>query len=107
MKSRRPAPAPNLRRIVIEFVALCALHFVLLQILARAHVLEHLLAPGPGSRLALAITAAFLLLRLFLLVFAPGWLLARVWLWMTRPTPCPTPPDRGCVPSAERKPPEI
>ncbi len=79
---RRP---PTLRRILIEAVALVAAHFALLQILARVSLLEHLLAPGADSRLALGVTASFLLLRLFFFVFAPGWLLARLWLWATRP----------------------
>ena len=97
MKKRR-RPPPTLRRIVIEFAALAALHLILLHILARAHILEHLLAPGPGSRLALALTAAFFLLRLFLLLFGPGWLLARLWLWMTlSPNPVVSPEARaGC-----------
>lgn len=82
MKSRRPPP--TLRRILLEFGALALLHFVLLGILSRVRVMEHLLAPGPGSRFALAITAVFLLLRLFLLMFAPGWLLARLWLLLSR-----------------------
>ncbi len=80
---RRPPPTP--RRIVLEFLALVALHWALLHLLAEARVLEHLLAPGPGSRVALAATGFFLLLRLFLLVFGPAWLLARLWLWATRP----------------------
>lgn len=79
---RRP---PTLRRILLEGAALVAGHFVLLQILARVNLLEHLLAPGADSRFALGVTAAFLLLRVFLFVFAPGWLLARLWLWATRP----------------------
>ncbi len=79
--SRRP---PTLRRILLEAAALVAVYYALLQILARMNLLEHLLAPGAGSRFALAVTAAFLLLRVFLFVFAPGWLLARFWLWATR-----------------------
>jgi hypothetical protein len=78
---RRP---PTIRRILIEAAALGAVHLVLLQILARVDLLEHLLAPGADSRLALGVTAAFLLLRVFLFVFAPGWLLARLWLRATR-----------------------
>lgn len=77
--------APSLRRILIEAAVLVAVHFVLLQILARVNLLEHLLAPGADSRVALGVTAVFLLLRVFLFVFAPGWLLARLWLWATRP----------------------
>ena len=76
--------APSLRRILIEAAVLVAVHFVLLQILARVNLLEHLLAPGADSRFALGVTAAFLLLRVFLFVFAPGWLLARLWLRATR-----------------------
>ena len=77
--------SPSLRRILVEAVSLVAVHFALLLLLARVNLLEHLLAPGAGSRFALAVTAVFLLLRLFLLVLAPGWLLARIWLWATRP----------------------
>ena len=79
---RRP---PTLRRILIEAAVLIAVHFALLQLLARANLLEHLLAPGADSRVALGVTAAFLLLRVFVLVLTPGWLLARLWLWATPP----------------------
>lgn len=79
---RRP---PSLRRILIEAVVLVVVHAVLLHVLARVHLLEHLLAPGAGSLVALPVTAVFLLLRLFLLVFAPGWVIARLWLWATQP----------------------
>ena len=77
--------APSLRRILIEAAVLVAVHFVLLQILARVNLLEHLLAPGADSRFALGVTAVFLLLRVLLFVFTPGWLLARLWLWATQP----------------------
>jgi hypothetical protein len=56
----------------------------LLQGLAKARLLEHLLAPGSHSYWALVATAAFLLLRGFLYVFGLGWLTARLWLWSTR-----------------------
>jgi hypothetical protein len=78
-------PPPTLRRILLEFAALALLHFALLEVLARVRVLDHLLAPGPGSRAALAVTAFFLLLRFFLLTLAPSWLAARLWLYFTRP----------------------
>lgn len=78
--------APTLRRILLEAAVLVVVHFVFLQGLARVNLLEHLLAPGADSRLALGVTATFLLLRVFLLVFAPGWLLARLWFWVTRPS---------------------
>lgn len=76
--------APSLRRILIEAAVLVAVHFVLLQILARVNLLEHLLAPSADSHVALGVTAVFLLLRVFLFVFAPGWLLVRLWLRVTR-----------------------
>jgi hypothetical protein len=76
--------APSLRRIFLEAAVLVVAHFILLQGLARVNLLEHLLAPGADSRLALGVTAAFLLLRVFLLVLAPGWLLVRLWFWTTR-----------------------
>jgi hypothetical protein len=81
---KRRSPPPTLRRILVEFGVLAVLHFTLLCLLSRMRVMEHLLAPGPGSRVALALTAAFLLLRFFLLVLAPGWLLARLWLLFSR-----------------------
>ena len=83
---RRLFPAP-LRRILLETVALLALHFVFVQILARVRLLEHLLAPGPGSWFALGVTGMFMALRFFLCLFAPAWFLARLWLLMSRPRP--------------------
>ena len=88
---RRP---PTLRRILIESSALVAVHYALLQILARVNLLEHLLAPGANSRFALFVTAAFLLLRVFVLVLTPGWLLARLWLWATATQRRQTQPSR-------------
>lgn len=87
-------PPPTLRRVLIEAAVLVAVHFVLLQILARVNLLEHLLAPGADSRFALVITAVFLLLRFFLLVCAPGWLLVRLWLWATATERRRTQPSR-------------
>lgn len=83
-KSRRPPP--TVRRILAEAGALVAIHFLLLHALARANVLHHLLSPGPDAMVALAITASFLLLRIFLLVFGLGWLAARLWLCWSRPS---------------------
>ncbi len=83
---RRRFPSP-LRRIFLETGALLVVHFALVHILARVHLLEHLLAPGPGSKFALVVTTVFLVLRLFLLIFAPGWFLARLWLFASRPRP--------------------
>ena len=74
-------PPPPLRRIVIEALALMGLQFALTQLLAR--LLEHLLAPGGESYVALAVTAVFLLLRVGVIVLLPGWFLARLWLWAT------------------------
>lgn len=83
---RRFLRAP-LHRILLETLALLALHFVLVQILARARLLEHLLAPGPGSKIALAATTMFLAFRFFLLVLAPGWIVVRLWLLASRRGP--------------------
>lgn len=52
--------------------------------LARMDMQEHMLSPGTDSRVALGVTAMFLLLRSFVLVAAPGWVLARLWLRATR-----------------------
>lgn len=86
---RRVTPPPTGRRILLEAASLALLHFVAAQILARANLLEHLLSPGADSRLALGVTAMFMLLRAFTLVVAPGWVLARLWLLWTRPAPSP------------------
>jgi hypothetical protein len=75
---------PALRRITIEAGGLVVLHAFLLHVLAKARLLEHLLAPGSHSGWAILATAAFLLLRVFLYVFGLGWVAARLWLWTTR-----------------------
>ena len=62
---------------------LVGLQIALTHLLARARLLEHLLAPGGGSLVALAVTVAFLLLRVGVIVLLPGWFLARIWLWAT------------------------
>ncbi len=77
---RRP---PSLRRILFDFAVLIVVHLVLVQILGRVHLLEHMLSPGPGSALALAVTVFFLVVRTILLLLAPGLFLARVWLRIT------------------------
>jgi hypothetical protein len=77
----------TLRRILVEFAVLVVLHEVALRALASARLMEHLLSPGRSSTWALVATMMFLLLRMFLLVLGPGWLLTRVWLWATRRAP--------------------
>ena len=81
-KLRQPS---RLRGIFIEMGVLIALHFALVQILARVRLLEHLLSPGPGATFALAVTTMFLLLRVFLIVFGAGWFVVRIWLWLSHP----------------------
>ena len=78
---------PTWRRIVLEAASLALLHFIAAQLLARGNLLEHLLSPGADSRLALGVTAVFMLLRAFALVLAPGWILARLWLLSTKRGP--------------------
>jgi hypothetical protein len=80
MKTR----SSSLPRILLEAGAVVVIHFVVLRVLARARLLEHLLAPGSQSYWAIAATAAFLLFRAFLYIFGPGWLLCRLWLCYTR-----------------------
>ncbi|MFT3868966.1 MAG: hypothetical protein QM715_10960 [Nibricoccus sp.] len=74
----------SLRRIVFEAAGLILLHYVLLQVLAKARWLEHLLAPGGDSFWPMVFTATFLCLRVFLYIFVPGFLAARIWLGLTR-----------------------
>jgi hypothetical protein len=69
---------------MIEATSLVLLHVLLLHVLAKARLLEHLLAPGSHSYWAIFATAVFLLFRGFLYIFGLGWLAARLWLWSTR-----------------------
>lgn len=80
---KRPPVTP--RRIVIELLMVVLLQLALAHALMHFRVLDHLLSPGRDSSIALGVTTAFLLLRMFVLLFAPGWFLARLWLWMSRP----------------------
>jgi len=82
MKKRTPT---SLRRIGIEFCVIVLLQYLLSLVLLHANILDHLLSPGSDSTVALGIITGFFMLRLFVLLFAPGWLLARLWLWWTRP----------------------
>ncbi len=79
-----PRPPPTVRRILVEAAVLVLLHEVAIRLLAHARLMEHLLSPGSQSRWAVLATVMFLLLRMFLLVLAPGWVLARLWLRATR-----------------------
>ena len=76
--------AASLKRIFIEAFVLVSGHVLLLHLLAKARLLEHLLAPGSHSYWAITATAAFLLFRAFLYLFGPGWLACRLWLWWVR-----------------------
>ncbi len=77
-------PPPTIRRILVEAAILGLLHEAAIRLLAHARLMEHLLSPGSQSLWAVVATAMFLLLRMFLLVLAPGWVLARLWLRATR-----------------------
>lgn len=81
MKRRPPV---TLQRIVVELVAVVLLQLILSHALAQVSLLDHLLSPGSNSNIALGVTTAFLLLRMFVLLFAPGWFFARLWLWWSR-----------------------
>ena len=81
MSKRLP---PTVRRILAEAAVLVLLHGIALRLLAQARLMEHLLSPGSQSRWAVVATVMFLLLRMFVLVLAPGWVLARLWLRATR-----------------------
>ena len=73
----------SLRKPITTAVVLIVLELALSHLLARARLLEHLLAPGPGSTVALAVTAVFLLLRIVVILLLPGWLAAQLWLWLS------------------------
>lgn len=75
----------ELRRIVIQFALLVVLQWALAELLSHYPLLEHILSPGKDSAFALVVVGLFMALRMFLLLFGVGWLLARLWLWFTRP----------------------
>ena len=69
----------RLLRITVEFLILLVVYFAALYAMAHFRVMEAILAPGGRSAgLYVALTASFLLLRFFVIFFAPGWFLARV-----------------------------
>ncbi len=81
MKTRLPT---TLRRIILELLVVILLQFALSHVLTHVRLLDHLLSPGSESNIALGVTTAFLLLRMFVMLFAPGWFIARLWLWWSR-----------------------
>lgn len=73
-------------RIFGEFGSLAALEVAGLYAMSHWRVMETLLAPGPHSvKPYLALAICFVMLRFFLLLVAPGWLLARLYLARTAP----------------------
>lgn len=76
--------SPSLTRIVVELLAVVLLQFLLSHLLMHVRLLDHLLSPGSDSAIALGATTAFLLLRMFVILFASGWFIARLWLFITR-----------------------
>lgn len=71
--------------IIVETAILIVVQLLAAHLLANANLLEHLLSPGAGSRMALVVVVMFLLLRGFVYVCMPGWLLARLFFHLTRP----------------------
>jgi len=65
-------------------LVLVVLQFTFAHILADARLIEHLLAPGSQSNIALAVAVIFFVLRISVLVVLPGWLLAWLWLWASK-----------------------
>lgn len=88
-KRRLARPAPTVGRIALELAAMYALHFAASLVFVRLPALEAILSPGLGGRLALIAALGFFALRLFVLLFAPGWFLARLWIILTRERPYP------------------
>jgi hypothetical protein len=72
----------SLTKPIVTATVLIILEIAFSHLLARARLLEHLLAPGPGSTLALAATVVFLLLRIVVILVLPGWSIAQLWLWL-------------------------
>ncbi len=67
------------RRVLVDAAVLFALYFVGLWAMAHFRVMEVLLSPGGDSHAIRCMGAvAFLMLRTFVIVLAPGWILARL-----------------------------
>jgi len=64
----------------LEFAILLGVYFAVLHAMAKWRVMEQILSPNPGrGRLFLSLAFFFLLLRFFVILVAPGLLLARVY----------------------------
>lgn len=70
-----------LLRLATEFLVLLALNLAGLYAMAHWRVMESILSPNPSSaRLYIVLAVMFMLVRFTLIVIAPGWLLARLFL---------------------------
>lgn len=70
-------------RLAVEVALLLALYAGAFEVMARARVVERLLAPGSGQGPWVGLAVCFLLLRFFVVLALPGWVLARVFLALT------------------------
>jgi len=78
---------PTLLRILVEAAVVLGLHAAAHWGMVESRLLERVLSPTGDSGMHVTAAACFLLLRLFVLLLLPGWVLARVWLWATSPRP--------------------
>lgn len=74
---------PTLVRILVEGAAVVLLHAGAHWGMVESQLLERVLSPTGDSALHVSAAACFLLLRLFVLLLLPGWVLARAWLLAT------------------------
>ena len=78
-----------LLRLATEFLVLLALNLAGLYAMAHWRVMESILSPGPHSvKLFAGLAVMFVIVRLFLILAAPGWFLARLMLAVAEPC-CP------------------
>ncbi len=69
-----------------DMLLLLAINFLGLQVMGPMRLIENLLAPGGSAGAGtVCLAVIFYFVRIFLTVFGPGWVLARIFWILTAP----------------------
>lgn len=74
----------NVFRVLMASIVLVAAEYFGATLLVHFHLMQHLLAPGAGSLVAVLVALGFLLLRILVIVLLPGLLAAIVFVAVRR-----------------------